>query len=84
MTLEQVKEDEAIISFDHHAQQMVLRRQRHNAVLFRLGMLQVKELTVEMEFVHQKVVQIIERTGRLFVVTDKDLREYDLETDYLQ
>lgn len=39
----------------------------------------IEEIDVEIKFTHQKIRQVLKYAGKLYVLTDKDLRVYEFE-----
>lgn len=48
-------------------------------MIFDIQSLFIEEIDVEIKFTHQKIVQVLKYGGKLYVLTDKDLRVYDFE-----
>lgn len=50
-------------------------------MIFDIQSLFIEEIAVEIKFTHQKIVQVLKYEGKLYVLTDKDLRAYDFEEE---
>ena len=50
-------------------------------MIFDIQSLFIEEIAVEIKFTHQKIVQVLKYEGKLYVLTDKDLRAYEFEEE---
>jgi predicted nicotinamide N-methyase len=58
---------------------MMLRTGRNKVTIFDLETLHIKEVTIDITFRHQKLVDLIEVGDTIYAMTEKDVRHYNIK-----
>lgn len=83
MTTERVKQNEAIIRIDKEFNKIIIRRGRNKAIVLCLTTLNIHNLHIDINFQHQRLVDLVETNQKIYVLTSKDFRIYDRESSEL-
>ena len=63
---------------DEEYNKIMLKKSRDEALIFRLNSLNVDYIHIEITFEHQKLVDLVETEDKIYAITTKDLRIFDI------
>jgi hypothetical protein len=77
MSKYELQSHESIIAIHKEQDTVILRSARQKAILFNIQSSHLEEVTVQIAFKHQQILDVAKHSGKVFVLTDKDVRVYD-------